>query len=89
MDAKVMFLDCPAYVDELGAVRCGLPAEVQDRYTMTSTGGPVECAKIRCPRRHWFSGPVEFFTWAKDVNWGTQGRRVTRTGSRHPHSPTQ
>ena len=39
--------------------RCGLPAEVEYRYTLTSTDGPLEGAKIRCPRGHWFSGPLE------------------------------
>jgi hypothetical protein len=63
MDASVMFLDCPAYLDERGAVRCGLPAEVQYRYTMESTSGPLESAKIRCPRGHGFNGPVESLTW--------------------------
>ena len=24
-----------------------------------STDGPLESAKIRCPRGHWFNGPVE------------------------------
>ncbi len=48
--------------DDLGARttgRCGLPAEVEYRYTLTSTDGPLEGAKIRCPRGHWFSGPLE------------------------------
>ena len=54
------FLDCPAYLDGDGARRCGLPAEVEDRYTMPSTGGPVECARIRCPAGHWFNAPAEF-----------------------------
>ena len=88
MATSVMFIDCPAYMDELGAVRCGLLAEVQDQYTMTSTGRPLGSAKIQCPRRHWFNGPVVFFTWAKDASPWTQRRRVTRTDSRHPHSPT-
>ena len=39
-----MFLDCPAYLDRDGTRRCGLPAEVEDQYTMPSTGGPVSCA---------------------------------------------
>ena len=30
--ASVMFLDCPAYMDKSGSVRCGLPAEVEGRY---------------------------------------------------------
>jgi hypothetical protein len=25
----------------------------------------VESAKIRCPRGHWFNGPVESLTWDK------------------------
>ncbi len=58
-----MFLDCPACLDEEGAVRCGLPAEVTCRLTMRSTGGPLESAMIRCPAGHWFNGPVESLTW--------------------------
>ena len=59
------FLDCPAYMDKSGAVRCGLPAEVECRYTVRSSDGPLESAKIRCPRGHWFNGPIEFLTWNK------------------------
>ena len=62
MDASVMFLDCPAYMDKTGAVRCGLPAEVEGRYLMRSTDGPLESARIRCPRGHWFNGPIESLT---------------------------
>ena len=59
MEADVMFLDCPAYLDNRGAVRCGLPAEVAHRYTAESTDGPLECAKVRCPRGHGFNGTIE------------------------------
>jgi hypothetical protein len=31
------FLDCPAYLDDEGAARCGLPAEVRCSHTMHST----------------------------------------------------
>jgi hypothetical protein len=62
MQANVMFLDCPEYLDRDGAVRCGLPAEVEDRYTVRSSDGPMESAKIRCPRGHWFNGPIESLT---------------------------
>jgi hypothetical protein len=55
----MMFLDCPAYLDRNGAVRCGLPAEVTSRYTLDSTDGPMEGAMIRCPAGHYFNGPVE------------------------------
>lgn len=59
----MMFLDCPAYLDHKGAVRCGLPAEVRCRFTMRSTDGPVECAMIRCPAGHHFTGAIESLTW--------------------------
>ena len=59
----MMFLDCPAYLDQDGASRCGLPAEVSRRFIMHSTDGPLESAVIRCPAGHWFNGPIEFLTW--------------------------
>jgi hypothetical protein len=59
----MMFLDCPAYVDRDGTVRCGLPAEVRCRFTMRSSDGPVESAMIRCPAGHWFTGAIESLTW--------------------------
>jgi hypothetical protein len=63
VDGSVEFVDCPAYADERGTIRCGLPAEVEDRYTMTSTDGPLDSARIRCPRGHFFNGPIEAFSW--------------------------
>jgi hypothetical protein len=65
MSTSVMFLDCPAYMDSDGAARCALPAAVEYRYAMASTDGPLESAKIRCPRGHAFNGPVEAFFWRK------------------------
>jgi hypothetical protein len=65
---RVMFLDCPAYMDQRGAARCGLPAAVEDRYAVTSTDGPLESARIRCPRGHYFNGPLESLTWDKAVS---------------------
>lgn len=59
MDSYVMFVDCPEYMDKQGTARCGLPAEVLYRYNFTSTDGPLESAKIRCPRGHWFNGLIE------------------------------
>ena len=58
----MMFLDCPAYLDEERTRRCGLPAEVRRRFTMRSTDGLLESAMIRCPSGHWFNGPIEFLT---------------------------
>jgi hypothetical protein len=59
----MMFLDCPAYLDQDGALRCGLPAEVRCRFIMRSTDGPVESAMIRCPAGHYFCGAVQSLTW--------------------------
>jgi hypothetical protein len=58
----MIFLDCPAWLDKEGAVRCGLPAEVRCRFTMRSADGPLEGAMIRCPDGHWFNGPIESLT---------------------------
>ena len=63
MEKDATFMDCPAYLDGRPQARCGLPAEVEDRWTMGSTDGPLPSVKIRCPRGHWFSGPVESLTW--------------------------
>jgi hypothetical protein len=80
----IMFLDCPEYQDARGTVRCGLPAEVQGRYLVTSTDGPLESARIECPRGHWFNGPIDSLTWDKDraatapVTPGPAGRQRER-----------
>ena len=57
MDGEAMLVDCPAFLGQDGAVRCGLPAEAEAWYTIRSTDGPLESVKIRCPRGHWFNGP--------------------------------
>lgn len=62
----MMFLDCPAYLDDGRSVRCGLPAEVRCRFTMCSTDGPVESAMIGCPAGHSFNGAIESLTWKSD-----------------------
>jgi hypothetical protein len=69
----MMFLDCPAHLDDDGAAQCGLPAEVRCSYTMQSTEGPLDSVMIRCPSGHYFNGPVEFLTWKngedRDAKW--------------------
>ena len=77
-----MFLDCPEYMDRHGAARCGLPAAVEYRYTMQSTDGPLESVKIRCPRGHWFSGPVDSLTLNKQA-----GPSSARPGSASTAAP--
>ncbi len=64
----MMFLDCPAYLDRDGIVRCGLPAEVRCRFTMRSSDGLLESAMIRCPAGHRFNGPIESLTWESTDN---------------------
>jgi hypothetical protein len=32
---------------------------------MRSTDGPLESVKIRCPRGHFFNGPLESMLWEK------------------------
>jgi hypothetical protein len=59
MEGRTRFLDCPAYVGSNPAARCGLPAELEAQYMIGSTGWPLECVRIRCPRGHWFNGTVE------------------------------
>ena len=65
MDTGVTFLDCPAYLDRHGTARCGLPAVVEYRYPIRSSEGELDGVKIRCPRGHWFNGPVEALTLAE------------------------
>ena len=68
MDGQAMLVDCLGFLGADGAVRCGLPAEVEARYAIGSTDGPLESAKIRCPRNHRFNGPIEFLTCRKPVH---------------------
>ena len=67
----MMFLDCPAYLDHDGTVRCGLPAEVTRQFTMRSTDGSLESAMISCPAGHWFNGPVESLIRDPDAAGGS------------------
>src|SRR5438270_10764711 len=85
----MMFLDCPAYLDQDGAVRCGLPAEVRCRFTMRSTDGPIESAMIRCPAGHHFCGDIESLTWDgkdnHDPGMAGPGSRTGRDSAQHGH----
>ena len=77
----MMFLDCPAYLNQDGAARCGLPAEVRCRFTMRSTDGPVESATIRCAAGHYFCGDIESVTWdSKDTHDPGPAAMTSRAG---------
>ena len=86
MDGQAMLVDCPAFLGH-GAVRCGLPAEVEERYTLGSTDGPLPSARIRCPRGHWFNGPMEALSATESRRTQTvrsaDGRELSRTGARY------
>jgi hypothetical protein len=85
MNPGVMFMDCPAYMDRRGTARCGLPAAVEYRYTVSTMTGLLESAKIRCPRGHWFNGPVEALTWEKHPSASTVA--ATRPAKHVAHKP--
>jgi hypothetical protein len=72
----ITYLDCPAYLDDEGAARCGLPAEVRCRFTMDSTDGPLESVMIRCPSGHVFNSPLEFLAWDRGESRGAEGLRT-------------
>jgi hypothetical protein len=38
---------------------CGLPATVETRGQLPSTGGPVEHVYVRCAKGDWFLGPAD------------------------------
>ena len=82
-----MFLDCPAYMDRHGAQRCGLPAEVEYRYELGSSDGPLASAKIRCPRGHWFNGPLESLTCLSPNAAAPAGRAGEDQAGREPRRP--
>ena len=87
MDGQAMLVDCPAFLGRNGAVRCGLPVEVEARYTIGSTDGPLESARIRCPRGHWFNGPMEALSSmgsrrTRPVR-SADDRELSRTGPRY------
>jgi hypothetical protein len=76
VDRQIAFLDCPAYLDEEGTVRCGLPAEVTCRFIIESTDGALESVMIRCPARHFFNGPIEFLAFKNQPSTAELERRV-------------
>jgi hypothetical protein len=76
MESQLAFLDCPAWLDEQGLARCGLPAEVRHRFVMESTSGPLESVTIKCPVGHFFIAPVEFLSLEGETGRTTRTRPV-------------
>jgi hypothetical protein len=91
-EAPMMLFTCPAYLDQDSTVRCGLPAEVRCRFTMHSTGGPLDSVMTRCPAGHCFTGPIESLTWGRPDSTGSHdpgpaglGSRAGRDSLQHGH----
>jgi hypothetical protein len=82
MNRQIMFLDCPAHLDESGQHRCGLPAEVRRWFVMDSTDGPLESAMIRCPVGHFFTGPIEYLTYGKRESAAGRDDRLAQPADR-------
>jgi hypothetical protein len=82
----MMFLDCPACLDQDGTVRYGLPAEVRYRFIMGSSDGPLESAMLRCPAGHRFSGPIGSLTW-DSKNEHDPGTAAAASTARHGSLP--
>ena len=87
METQLMFLDCPAYLDEEGGERSGLPAEVRSRFTINSTDGPLDSAMIRCPAGHWFTGPLESLTLTTEPGRAAALPAITQAGTAAPARP--
>ena len=79
MESQAMFLECPAYLDTDGATRCGLPAEVEARYTMRSADGPLESPRSGAYVVTGSMGPSS----SSQCGRSQPRRRSTRPGSGH------
>jgi hypothetical protein len=68
---------------------CSLPAEIEWRAVVESTGGPVEHARIRCVHRHWFLLPVASLESAPPSRTAYAATRWTQAVStdRDPGAP--
>jgi hypothetical protein len=45
---------------------------------MRSTDGPLESTRIRCPRGHWFNGPVESLTFGERPDAAAEREAIAR-----------
>jgi hypothetical protein len=71
-------------MDLTNCPQCGELAEVEWREVMESTDGPIEHAKIRCVRRHWFLMPVAALARSRqplDTQHSVGARRTAATRS--------
>ena len=68
------FMECP---------RCGLPAEISDRFTLGGAPEPVQHVKVVCVRRHWYTLPVDMVPVSASVrdDPSTSGMTRQRTSS--------
>jgi len=62
---------------------CAAPAEVADRFTLSSTHGPVEHVKTCCVHRHRFLLPSDLITTRPTSAAAPAGTSRTPSGNRH------
>jgi len=75
-------------MDATTCPECGACAEVVWRSVLESSDGPVEHAKVRCVRRHWFLLPVAHLERPR-TGGPQRARRATHSssaGHREAHS---
>ncbi len=64
-----------------GTGEWGFPMDASMMFLdLSSTDGALESARIRCPRGHWFNGPIESLTFGErpslaDEKSATRGSR--------------
>ena len=69
-------------MDMTSCPECGSLAEIEWRAVLDSTDGPVEHARVRCVRRHWFLLPVATLKGAGAPRAETVRQSQSRPSSR-------
>ena len=72
-------------MDTTTCPECGALAEVEWRAVMESTAGPIEHARVRCVRLHWFLLPVSTLAAVTVAGQGTEPRRQVPAGLTRYH----
>ncbi len=59
---------------------CEFPAEVTDRFSLTSTDGPVDCVALSCMAGHHFRMPLELLSASSQEQLQAPEPRPARSG---------
>jgi hypothetical protein len=60
--------------------RCGLPAQIVDRFTLPGVPEPVEHVKLVCFAGHWCTPPVDSLPAAQPAREESSRRSATAAG---------